>query len=319
MRILQHSQNKLTGKYKFKDPMKTSLKILIPVIIIFFFSADNFSQSTDSLKKGSFYSFTLNNGSVLEGKILSVDSQYVYVMTVNGMNEIKKEYIHNLKQLGQTFAEEYFSTYKKPQYKYFLSIDIGLAFPKFSQEKSYYGYYYFGVNNTVNTGLNISADYTAFFSRSMAVRSGIALSYMKNKDETRSDYYNTFSTTGGSMTQFTILGLDLLGGTFHPEDKINLYFLADAGIGNVNSSSVIQESYYISYYDPTYLDHNTYTINPEAQWFFKYGFGAGITYSLNENINLKAEVNYDLYKLESGYYGDFDKLIFKTGIAFINF
>lgn len=288
--------------------MKYSFKILITVFVLIFLFTDCFPQNSQTLRKGSFYSLTLDNGSVIQGKVMSLDSTVILLITKNGITEIQRQSIRNISRPKQEFINDYFSTYKKPQYRKYISLNAGIIYPESANND--YDYYSDYSSNELNSGFNLSLGYTGFFSRSIAVRTIVSYSQMKNIDVNQTNSYNNYNRTGGSLSQF-VFSIDFLAGLFHPEKKINFYALAGIGFGQMNSSEVTEQ--YINYYTATY------TYNPEGQWLFKYGFGGGVTFNLSGKIAIQAEVIYDHISPVSGFYENMNQLGIRAGIIFINF
>lgn len=281
--------------------MNIKIKISIIIICISFLYADCFPQMTDSLKKGSFYSFTLNNGSVIKGKVLSFDSYVILLNTKNGMNEIFRKNIFNSKKAGDDFIVEYFTNFRKPEYRKYFCFSAGYVMPGKSDKSDESNYDLAEVHD----GFNLSFSYTGFFGRNTAVRTGLSFSSMKNKDASRYNY-NYYSTrTGGTLTQITF-GMDVLLGMFYPEQKINYYALAGIGLGSMNSSSISWNDYY------------SYNTDPEFQFNIKFGIGAGLTYKLSGKISLQTEIDYDFNSTDEGFYDSMNQLILKAGIIFLN-
>lgn len=289
--------------------MKSIFKIMTIVLALITFCKDSFPQEPDIMKRGIFYTFTLYNGAVIKGKVISYDSFYVLINTKNGINEIKRQNIINLKRADEEFLNEYFGTYKKPDYRSFLCLNLGYVIPESENHNTEY-YYYSDPVVELNNGFSVSVDYTGFFSRYFGVRAGISYSVMKNKDYNYSNnsqnFYYQSSRTGGSLSQF-IFGFNLLAGMFHPEKVINFYGLAGFGIGILNGSEVNNSNYYSS------------NSNPDYQFLLSYGIGGGLTFRLSEKIALMTEVNYDFISPEKGFYSFTKELGFKAGIIFINF
>lgn len=269
--------------------------------VIFLFT-DCFPQSTDSLKKNSFYSFHLNNGSVIQGKLISFDSIFVLLKTKNGLSEIRMENILKINKMRRESVNDYFTEFKKPDYSNFLIIGSGFISQIKADDKNN-NYYYSNVE--LNNGFSLSINYTGFISRIIGVRAGFSYTGMNNKDGLYDDYYSTYRRTGGALSQF-VLNFNILAGMFYPERKINFYGLAGFGIGTVNSST-----YQISIYH--------YNSDPEYQFLISYGIGAGISYKMSEKIALQTEVTYDVVSPAKGFYVKMYQLGIKAGIIFINF
>ena len=289
--------------------MKNKLIILTSVILIMTFLPDCFPQNKDSLQKGSFYSITLVSGKTVKGKVMSADSGYVLLKTKQGLNEIETHNILNSKKLGQEFYDEYFTENRKPVYRNCISLSIGYISPSEISDISYNYYDYSNVN--LNNGISVSAAYSGFFSRTIGVRAGLTYSRMSNKD----DYimnYNYFGTgssfrKGGRLSQFTI-GMDMLTGMLQPEKKINAYGTAGFGLGVANCG-VVSEVY----------DGGKYDYNPDPQFLFSYGIGAGITYRFSEKTAFQTEAYYNHVSLQEGFYRDMDQFIIRAGIVFYKF
>lgn len=285
--------------------MNSKIKITLIIIILTFLFSDCFSQQIDSLKKGAFYSFTLKNGSIIKGKIISLNNSTIILNTKNGLNEIFRNNILNSEKAGNDFIVEYYTNFKKPEFKNYLNLSAGFVIPgkpDNSEESNYDSRYITEINN----GFSLSVSYTGFFGRHMAVRTGLSYSSMKNKDAVYNMYNYTSSRTGGTLTMVSF-DFDVLAGVFYPENKINYYGLAGIGIGSMNSSTV-----------STWDGYYTYNTDPEFQFNLRFGIGAGLTYSLSDKISLQTEINYNFNSTDDGFYNSMNQFIFKAGINFLN-
>lgn len=135
---------------------------------------------------------------------------------------------------------------------------------------------------------------------------------MSNKDNSiiANSYYGTISSfrKGGNLSQYTI-GMDMLTGMLQPEKKINAYGTAGFGLGVANCGVVSEVYGYGGEYD----------YNPDPQFLFSYGIGAGITYRFSEKTAFQTEAYYNHVSLQEGFYRDMDQFIIRAGIVFYKF
>lgn len=285
--------------------MKIKFKILIIAAFMIFAFNESFSQNTDTVKKGSSYNFILNDGSSITGKIVFLDSSVILVKTPNGLNEIQRHIIKAIDKPDQEYLTDYFTSYRKPEYRKYISLNIGIVFPEYATSgDEYYSYY----SHELNTGFSLSLAYTAFFNRNLAIRTGASYTNMKNKDSPKTGNYYYERSTGGNLSQI-LFNLNLLAGFFEPENKFNYYVLGGFGLGGLNCTDISQNNYYGS----------SYTYNPQAQWVFMYRLGGGITYSQSKKLAFQIEIDYDSVSPDSGYYIKMSQLGIKAGVVFISF
>lgn len=286
--------------------MKIRIKILLVTVLMIFALTNCYPQNSDTVKKGSFYEFIMNDGSKITGKIVYLDSAVILVKNPNGLNEIKRLSIKSIDKPGKEFTTDYFTIYRKPQYRKYLSINIGIVFPETENiGDEYYSSYY---THELNTGFCLTLAYTAFFNRNLAIRTGAFYTIMKNKDSPETGSYYYTGSTGGTLSQL-LFNIDMLIGFFEPENKFNYYALGGFGFGSMNSSRV-QESYY-------YESNSSY--DPELQWSFMYRLGGGVTYRQSEKLAFQIEIDYDTISPVGGFYSKMNQLGIKAGIIFISF
>lgn len=284
--------------------MKNKLIILAAVIAVLTYFTDCFPQNADSIQRGSLYSITLVSGKTVQGKVMSADSVYVLLKTNLGLDEIERKNILTAKKLGQKGYSEYFTTYKKPSYRKYISYSIGYISPSVINDN--YEYSYGSANpENLNNGFSITAAYSGFFSRGFGVRAALSYTGISNKDDSIYYYYGSSTfRKGGSMSQY-VIGMDMLAGMFHPEKKLNLYAAAGFGIGIANCGEVTE----------TYAYGGEYNFNPEPQFLFSYGIGGGITYRISEKTGVQTELYYNHISLQEGFYRDMNQFVIKAGIV----
>lgn len=285
--------------------MKSKFKILTVIAVMIFAFNDCYSQKPDTVKKGSYYDFILNDGSEITGKIIFLDSSVILVKTPNGLNEIQRHRIKSIGKTGQDFLTDYYTSYRKPEYRKYISLNLGMVLPENANNgEEYYSYY----SKDLNTGFSLSFAYTAFFNRNIAIRTGASYANMKNKDspETGSYYYER--STGGNLSQI-LIHIDMLAGFLEPENNFNYYALGGFGFGSMNSSKVTENYYY----------GGNQSYDPETQWTFMYRLGAGVTYRKSEKLAFQFEIDYDIVSPEGGFYEKINQLGIKAGVVFISF
>lgn len=282
--------------------MNIKIEILIIIIISATSLNDCFPQNIDSLKKGSYYSFTLNDGKTIQGKVISADSFVALLNTKNGMYELNRKLIVKVKKLTDENILEYLTSYRKEVYNKFLSLSAGAVMPESNEERS---------SPDLYDGFSISASYFKLIDRTFGIKTGFTYSNMKNKDLVYSDYYYENKFSGGNLSQF-LIQFQLLAGMFHPEKKINYYFQFGIGFGYMKSSDIKSSNLNYSYYNGNYNGN-------ELQFMFSYGFGGGVTYRISDKLALKTEITYDSIIPDEGFFDKMNQFGISAGIIFINF
>lgn len=283
--------------------MKKFKIIFLTAILLIAFSYDGYSQGMKGLVRGSYYTLTLNNGVMIEGKVMALDSGKAVVNTAFGLYEVQLQDVKEVLKLSKSEGTLIVYGETNSKGKNFLSLGAGAIFGSVSED-----IYSYGVG--VGPGFNVSVSYGNFTGRATAYRAGFSFSMMPNEYSEANQYYY-YTRSGGSNIQFDF-EFDYMIGLLKPESEFNPYVFGGLGLGTMNSTSVTNT------YSNQYYSSGEEKFDPDAQLFYKITFGAGTFFKLSKKQALQLDIAYDITSV-SEFYSDMNQIRVKAAFVFLNF
>ncbi len=286
--------------------MKKSIVLYFSAILLITCTDDSCSQGVGSIAKGSYYTFMLTIGSIIEGKVMAIDSAKAIVNTAIGIKELYLKDISEIRKLPTSEGMLIVYGETRNTYRNFLSLGAGVIMSATSGD-----YYLYEINGQVNPGFIASMSYGNVTGRATAYRLSLSLSLMPNETTVDNSYYKR-TRSGGSNIQLDF-GIDYMIGLLKPEDIVNPYLFVGMGLGNMNSTS-----YKTTYNYPNNPEPYEEEFNPSGQMYYKIAFGGGTFYKLVHKQALQLDVSYDIISAASGFYANMNQIRIKAAFVFLN-
>jgi hypothetical protein len=248
----------------------------------------------------------LDNGTMVEGKVMALDSGKAIVNTGFGITDVYLKEIKAVQKLSTNEGALIVYGETKKSDKSFISLGSGAIIASTTSE-----YFPYEGGDQVNPGFDVSVSYGSFSGRASAYRVSFSFSSMSNRNADDNTHYS-ITRSGGSTMQLD-LGFSYMIGLFKPEFRVNPYVFGGLGLGNMNSTSITETYNYTNY------QINGQDFNPDGQMYYKISFGGGTFYRLSKKQALQLDISYDIMSIASGFYSDMNQIRVKAAFVFLNF